>query len=97
MTACLKVPRLFGLVADVAVDALIGSIIVGYDDVAVLQSLTLGHEFRLVNLREHLDVVATGTIAFRHRSIDVRALVIDTIGQSHLGQQLMEGALGVIP
>ena len=96
MGTSLIVPRLLGFVADRLVYGVIVFIGVADGDITLAQRLSFAHEFRLIDIREHLDVVSSGTIALRHGSIDVRATVIQTVGCTHLGQQLVERALTVV-
>ena len=85
----LKVPRLFGLVADGVADVLVGSLVVRQLHVTASplgSTLQLGLE----DVAEHLEVEASSPVAFRYDGIDVAARLVEPIGQSHLGQQLVE-------
>ena len=50
-------------------------------------------QFGLQDVAEHLYVISSRAVSFRHQGVDVAAVVAYSVGQSHLGQQLVEAGL----
>ena len=86
--ANLVVPRLLGFVGD----GLLDRVIIGRGMLHVIVAthgiLLMGVELGLEHIAEHLDVVATGTIALRHEGVDIANVLVEAIGEGELRQQL---------
>ena len=91
MGAHLVVPRLLGLVGDGFLNMIVVLCGVFHVVVAAHGVLLMCVELGLQHVAEHLYVVAAGTIALRHESIDIAQVLVEAIGQSELRQQLGEG------
>ena len=63
MGTSLIVPRLLRLVADGLINSLIVLICVVDGNIALTQRLAFVHKLRLIDFREHLNVIAASTIA----------------------------------
>ncbi len=90
MGAKLIVPGGLGLIGDGLGDAVVGRCVMVDADVAWLAEIARGGlELTLKDVREHLDIVASGTIALGKERIDVACLA-KVVGQSDLRQKLVE-------
>ena len=87
----LEVPRLLGLVGDGFGNIIVVLCGVFYVVVSAHSILLVVVEFSLEHIAEHLDVVASSAITFRHKGVDIACLRTEIVSESDFRQELGVG------
>ena len=90
------VPRLLGLIGDGFLNIIVVLCGMFYIIIATHGILLMSVEFGLEHVGEHLDIVASGTVAFRNEGIDIADVPVEAIGETDFRQQLGIGLLTAV-